>query len=102
MNDKIENLTKSVADLVKMIASKPDHVFLHSEIKNDPEKGQFLQINIKVEPEDIPVCIGLGGRVAESIRLIACLIARKIEFDMRLFVRVDAPRMPKNHFDFKQ
>jgi len=102
MTDKLEQLKEAVLTLVKSITKNPDKVSLHTEDQTSEEKGDFLQINIKVATEDIPVCIGAGGTTAESIRRLTCLMARQLDYDKRLFVRVDAPQMPKNHYEFKQ
>lgn len=101
MNDKLEQLKESVLSLVKSITRNPTEVTLHTEDQFNEEKGDLLLINIKVATEDIPVCIGTGGSTAESIRRLTCLMARRLDYDKRLFVRIDAPVMPKNHYDFK-
>lgn len=101
MNDKLEELKESVLSLVKSITRNPNEVSLHTEDQFSEEKGELLLISIKVATEDIPVCIGTGGSTAESIRRFTCLIARRLDYDRRLFVRIDAPVMPKNHYDFK-
>ena len=98
MNDKLEQLKESILILVKSIAKNQDEVELHTEEKYSEEKGDFTMINIKVATPDIPVCIGSGGTTAESIRRLACLFARRLDYDKRLFVRIDAPTMPRNHF----
>ena len=102
MDNKLEQLKDDVLMLVRSITKYPEQVSLHVENKTDNEKGNFVLISIKVASEDIPVCIGQGGSTAESIRRLTCLIARKLEYENRLFVRIDAPVMPKNHFDFKK
>lgn len=102
MDNKINQLKDSILGLIQSITKKPEEVILHVEDKTDEEKGDFVLINIKVATEDIPVCIGTGGSTAESIRRLTCLMARRMEYDKRLFVRIDAPAMPKNHYDFKQ
>lgn len=101
MDNKLEQLKEDVSDLVKSITKNPDAVSLHTEEQRDQEKGEFVLISIKVATEDIPVCIGTGGSTAEAIRRLTCLIARRLDYDKRLFVRIDAPVMPKNHYDFK-
>jgi len=98
MENKIQELILTV---VKSIVKHPDDVVLNCQ-HTDNEKGEFYQINIKVSSEDIPVCIGSGGATAEAIRRIAILHAKRLEYIKPLFVRIDAPRMVKNHFEFTE
>lgn len=101
MDNKLEQLKDNVLTLIKSITKRPEEVSLHIEDQHDHEKGDLVLISIKVSTEDIPICIGTGGITAEAIRRLTCLIARRLDYDKRLFVRIDAPVMPKNHFDFK-
>lgn len=101
MDNKLNQLKENVLSLVKSITKYPDDVNIHAEEQTTDDKGEFILISIKVATEDIPVCIGTGGSTAESIRRLTCLIARRLDYDKRLFVRIDAPVMPKNHYDFK-
>jgi predicted RNA-binding protein YlqC (UPF0109 family) len=101
MDNKLDQLKDNVLILVKSITKNPTEVSLHVEEQHSEDKGEFVLISIKVSSEDIPVCIGQGGSTAEAIRRLTCLVARRLEYDKRLFVRIDAPVMPKNHFDFK-
>lgn len=100
INKKIE-LEEAILLIIKSIATKPERISIYTRETYDQEKGEVLQVNIKVATEDIPVCIGRGGTTAEAIRKLSCLIAKKLELDKRLYVRIDAPQLPGNHF-YKQ
>lgn len=102
MDNKLEQLKQNILEMVRFITRKPEQVSIHADENASDDKGNFVLINIKVATEDIPVCIGTGGSTAESIRRLTCLIAKKIEYNDRLFVRIDAPVMPKNHYEFKK
>ena len=96
----VEQLEKAKDILLKMmeaIVSKPEEVEIHTSEGSD-EKGEFTKINIKVAPEDIPTAIGAKGTTAESVRRIAILAAKRAGYEKQLFIRVDAPRLPSQHY----
>lgn len=94
--DEIKNI---IVAMVGSIVKYPDDILLNiQEVEN--EKGECVQINIKVNTEDIPTCIGAGGSTAEAIRRIAILTGKRLKFPKSLYIRVDAPELPKNHFSF--
>lgn len=86
-----------ILTMVKSIVTKPEEVELNISEESD-EKGEYTQVNIKVAREDIPRAIGQKGTTADAIRRLAVLSAIRCGYTKMLFVRVDAPRMPKNHF----
>jgi len=100
MDNQLKQLEKFIETVICGIVNQPQKVELHFSTKQDEDRGEVTVINIKVAVEDIPVCIGAGGSTADSIRRLAVLASRKIGYDKALFVRVDAPRMPNNHFNF--
>lgn len=102
MNEELKKLEEFLIAILTNIVNYPDKVQIHFSDIDDKEKGEMTIVNIKVATEDIPLCIGAGGTVADSIRRLAVLVCRKIGYTRNLFVRVDAPKMPKNHFEFKQ
>lgn len=95
--DILQNTKEVILAMVKSFVSDPEAVELFISEESD-EKGEYTQINIKVASKDIPKAIGQGGTTADAIRRIAVLSAVKAEYPKMLFVRVDAPRMPSNHF----
>jgi len=101
MDNQLKQLETFIETVVCGIVSQPQKVELHFSTKEDADRGEVTVINIKVAVEDIPVCIGAGGSTADSIRRLAVLASRQIGYEKALFVRVDAPRMPNNHFDFE-
>ena len=100
MDTKLKQLEDYIEKVISGIVSQPQKIELHFSTKEDEDRGEVTVINIKVAVEDIPVCIGAGGSTADSIRRLAVLASRQIGYEKALFVRVDAPRMPNNHFDF--
>lgn len=88
-----ENVIKLI---VQGFVEFPDEVELHVEEKTDSE-GELTVVNIKVRPEDVGVCIGEKGSTADALRRIIGLVGYK-QNDKRVFVRIDAPKMPRNHF----
>lgn len=95
--DTLLETKELILTVVKGIVSSPDEVELNISEESD-DKGEYTQVNIKVAREDIPKAIGQKGTTADAIRRIAVLCAIKNGYKKMLFVRVDAPRMPKNHF----
>jgi predicted RNA-binding protein YlqC (UPF0109 family) len=98
----MEEIKEIILTMVKSITKYPDDVVLNIQEIQDAERGEVVQINIKVNTEDIPSCIGSGGSTAEAIRRVAILTGKRIRFPKSLFIRVDAPELPKNHFNFNE
>ena len=95
--DELVETKEIILSMVRSIVSTPDEVTLNVSEESD-DKGEFTQINIKVADSDIPKAIGKKGETASAIRKIGVLCAIRCGYKKMLFVRVDAPRMPKNHF----
>lgn len=102
MNEELKTLEEFLTAILSNIVSQPEKIELNFSDVEDAQKGEMTIVNIKVATEDIPVCIGAGGTVADSIRRLSVLVCRNIGYTRNLFVRVDAPKMPKNHFEFRK
>jgi predicted RNA-binding protein YlqC (UPF0109 family) len=100
MSDELQQLESFLTTIINSIVSKPEEVKLNFTDEDTEEKGEMTIINIKVATEDIPLCIGTGGSTADSIRRLTVLASRKIGYTRNIFLRIDAPKMPKNHFEF--
>lgn len=98
MNEKLDELKSLVVTMVKLITKKPEEVAVHVNDQATDDKGEYTIINIKVSSEDVPLCIGTGGTTADAIRRLAYVFAKNIGYIKRIYVRIDAPVMPKNHF----
>ncbi len=85
-------------DILKGIVERPDEVKLHTSVGTD-DKGELTTINIKLASEDVGACIGQKGKNAEAIRRVIGLVAFK-QLEKRVYVKIDAPRIPKNHFGY--
>ena len=92
--DKIEQLVMTV---IKSFVHSPEDVELHSSQETD-DKGELTMINVKVNRDDVGLCIGEKGATAEAVRRIVGLAGFK-ETGKRVFVRIDAPKLAKNHFE---
>lgn len=95
--EELEKVKTILLSLVKAIVSDPDAVEIYTSEGSD-EKGEFTKINIKVAKEDIPTAIGARGTTAEAVRRIAILTGKQAGYPKPLFIRVDAPRLPSQHF----
>lgn len=84
--------------ILKSIVAYPDDVELHVSQESD-EQGELEIINVKVHKEDVGACIGKKGGTAEAIRRIIGLAGFK-SLNKRVYVRLDAPKLPKAHFQF--
>jgi predicted RNA-binding protein YlqC (UPF0109 family) len=102
MSEEAKQLEEFILQIMTGIVSKPDEIKLNFVDQEDEEKGEMTVINIKVAIEDIPLCIGTGGSTADSVRRLAVLASRKIGYERTIFLRIDAPKMPKNHFSFNK
>ena len=94
--DEVQSI---LSQIIKGIVSKPEEVVLHATNDKD-DKGDIVIINIKLNKTDIGVCIGKGGENAEAIRRIIGLIGFKLT-GTRVYVKIDAPQIPKNHFNYE-
>lgn len=90
-------IKKEVVDIVQKIVDNPEEVDINVQEKEE-EEDKYTQINIKVAKGDIPKCIGVQGATADALRRLTVLIARKHGYKDGIFLRVDAPPRPKNHF----
>ncbi len=93
--DKIEELVLTV---IKSFVQYPEDVELFSSQDKD-DNGELTMVNVKVNKADVGICIGVGGATAEAVRKIVGLAGFK-ETGKRVFIRVDAPKIGKNHFDY--
>jgi predicted RNA-binding protein YlqC (UPF0109 family) len=85
--------------IVKGFVNHPEAVESHLSEDTD-EKGEIVLINIKVHKEDIGSCIGVEGQTAEAIRKIVGVVGFKQTNGKRVYVKIDAPKIPKTHFQY--
>lgn len=86
--------------MLKSIVSHPDAVEMHVSQESD-DHGELEVINVKVHKEDVGACIGKKGGTAEAIRKIVGLAGFN-QVNKRVYVRIDAPKLPKAHFSFDE
>lgn len=91
----MEETQELLVQVIKAMVAHPDEVEVHASEDKD-ERGEFTTMNVKVHPEDVGLCIGEGGKTAEAFRRIFGLIGHRHE--QRLYVRIDAPKIPRAHF----
>lgn len=85
-------------NILKGIVEKPEEIDLHFSEEQD-ERGELTVVNVKLAREDVGACIGQKGKNAEAIRRVVGLVGFK-KTGKRVYVKIDAPRIPKNHFEF--
>lgn len=95
--NEIEQLLLSI---IRAIVAYPDDVQTHIDIGSD-EKGELTTIHVKVNPADVGLCIGEGGKTAESLRRLISLAGHR-QLDKRIYTKIDAPRVPRNHFEYEE
>ena len=91
----MEEIKNLLVEVVKAMVTNPDEVEVYVVEEKD-ERGDFTTMNVKVHSEDIGLCIGEGGKTAEAFRRVFGLIGHKQS--KRLYVRIDAPKIPRSHF----
>jgi uncharacterized protein len=94
----MDSLKSILLDILTGFVDHPDSVELHISEETD-EQGDLIVINVKVSKEDVGAVIGQKGSTAEAIRKIIGLIAFK-QVSKRVYVKIDAPRIPRSHFDY--
>lgn len=94
----MDEIVLIVAELIKSFVTEPNEVKTHLSEMQD-ERGTVQVINVKVAKSDIGVCIGEDGKTAEALRRIIGLVGFK-KLDRRVYVKIDAPRFPKSHFNY--
>lgn len=84
--------------IIKGIVKHPESVELHYKETEDAE-GAMTVVHVQVSKDDVGVCIGSGGATAEALRRITGLIGYR-KTNTRLFLKIDAPKLPENHFGY--
>lgn len=92
---EIEGLLTTI---IRAIVAYPDDVETYTSVGTD-ERGELTTIHVKVNSADVGLCIGEGGKTAEAIRKIMSLAGHRLA-EKRIYTKIDAPRVPKNHFNF--
>jgi len=98
MTKTMQYVEKLLLDILKGIVEFPDQIDLHFSDESD-ERGDVTIINVKLAREDVGACIGQKGKNAEAIRKVVGLVGFK-QTGRRVYVKIDAPRIPKNHFEY--
>ncbi len=92
---QVEELVK---EIISGIVSDPTNVEIY--LSNDKDsKGDVTVINVKVAKHDIGICIGKKGETAEAIRKVVGIYGYQ-QTSKRVYVKIDAPKIHKNHFDY--
>lgn len=94
--EKVKNIISTV---LKGFVEYPEDVDLHESIDSD-ENGELTIINIKVNRKDVGVCIGSQGNTAEALRKVAGLVGFR-QTGKRIYLKIDAPKIPKDYFQYK-
>ncbi|MDF1498539.1 MAG: KH domain-containing protein [Patescibacteria group bacterium] len=94
-----QNTESLLKEIILGIVSEPESVETYLSTEKD-EKGEIFIINVKVAKHDIGACIGKRGETAEAIRKIIGLIGFQ-QTGKRYYVKIDAPKIHKNHFEFE-
>lgn len=85
-------------DILTGLVDHPEAIELHFSEESD-DRGELTVVNVKLHKEDVGAAIGQKGKNAEAIRKVVGLVGFK-QAGKRVYVKIDAPRIPKNHFDF--
>lgn len=100
MSEEMKKVETLLLDILQGIVRNPDDIDLHFSDDTD-EQGEMTVINVRLHKEDVGLCIGQKGSTAEAIRKVVGLVGyRKTE--RRVFVKIDAPKIPRDHFEYKK
>lgn len=86
-------------DILSGIVVRTPEIELHYSQETD-ERGDLTIINVKLAREDVGAAIGQKGETAQAIRKLVGVIGFN-KTGKRIYVKIDAPRIPKNHFDYE-
>ncbi len=92
----INDIESFVSQIIKAIVSVPDDVKTAVKKQDDNEEELFT-IHVRVNPVDVGLCIGEGGKTAESLRRIVGLAGHRA-LNVRVYTKIDAPKVPDNYF----
>jgi predicted RNA-binding protein YlqC (UPF0109 family) len=92
----MDTIQKLLLVILHSMVKDTDAVELHVSDQSD-SSGEFKLINVKVATRDLGVCIGKEGMTAEAIRRIIGVSGME-KLHTRIVVKIDAPRLAKNHF----
>lgn len=98
--DTVVAVEQYLVSMLKLIVNNPDRVETFCDVGKD-ERGELHTIHVKVHNDDIGLCIGEGGSTAEALRRVIGLIATR-QLKQRVFIKIDTPRIPRNHFNFNE
>lgn len=83
----MEYVEQLILDVLKGIVNHPKEVTLESTVQED-EIGNYTLIKVFVNPLDVGICIGKGGRTASALRFIAGLVAHRMH-QKRIYVVIE-------------
>lgn len=95
----MDYVEKLLRDILGGIVEHPDQIELHQSEEAD-ERGAVTIINVKLAREDVGAAIGQKGANAEAIRKVISLVGFT-KTQKRVYVKIDAPRLPRNHFEYE-
>ena len=95
----MDDIQALLVSIIRAIVAYPDDVETHIDVGSD-ERGELTTIHVKVNNADVGLCIGESGKTAESIRKIVSLAGHRA-LEKRIYTKIDAPRIPKNHFSLE-
>ena len=95
----MDNTKKLLLDILKSFVSFPEDIEINVTEETD-ERGAITIVKVKVNNADVGLCIGKGGKTAESIRTIVGMSGFK-ETGNRVYIKVDAPKLYGSSFDGK-
>lgn len=90
----MENIEQLLTSIVQSFVTTPDDVCLTVSEESD-DKGDLVMIHVKVNKQDVGMCIGEKGITAEAIRRVVGLAGFR-QLNKRVFVKIDAPRLFKS------
>ena len=94
----MERVQQLLMDMLKGFVSKPDDIQIHVGEQKDDD-GILNVVNVKVNPVDVAITVGKGGRTADAIRVVIGLVGFNLTGN-RVYVKIDAPKLPRNHFKY--
>ena len=90
----METVKQFVLETIRLFVDHPTEV----EVWAKEEEGtDIVNVHVKTNKNDVGVCIGSKGSTAEALRKIIGIIGFK-QTGKKIYVKIEAPKIPKNHF----
>lgn len=86
----MEYVTNLLVDVLRGIVNHPDSIKVSSADMVDEKRGEYTLITVRVHNEDVGLCVGKFGMMAECLRYLFRVIGT-LKAQKKVYLIIDAP-----------